>query len=187
MPLNEPYGLPHQSLNDRKYSLTRYPRPVPSAPARLDVANADFIESGLAIDAASFEAGRVPVLARAIACRVAPDRKSVTVFLSASTNRRFLDAVTASRAIAVVFCHPATLQTLQLKGVDAVVASGSAADDAYVAAAVDAFVDKVVPLGFAASLARGELHVPPGALRAITFTISAAFVQTPGPTAGSRM
>jgi hypothetical protein len=160
---------------------------VPSAPAQLDASNADFIQSGLAIDAASFEAGRVPVLARAVACRVAPDRDSVTVFLAASTNRRFLDAVAASGAIAVVFCHPATLQTLQLKGSDAVVAPGSAADEAHVVAAIDAFVDKVVPLGFAESLARGELHVAPGALRAITFSIAAAFVQTPGPAAGSRM
>lgn len=160
---------------------------MPPAPARLDAPNADFIQSGLAIDAASFEAGHVPVLARAVACRVAPDRQSVTVFLGATTNRRFLDAVAANRSIAVVFCHPATLQTLQLKGDDAVVAPGTSTDEALVAAAVDAFVDKVVPLGFAASLARRELHVPPGALRAVTFTIAAAFVQTPGPAAGSRM
>lgn len=160
---------------------------MPPAPAPLDAPNADFIQSGLAIDAASFEAGHVPVLARAVACRVAPDRQRVTVFLGATANRRFLDAVASNRAIAVVFCHPATLRTLQLKGGDAVVAPGTAADEALVAAAVDAFVDKVVPLGFAASLARRELHVAPGALRAITFTIAAAFVQTPGPAAGSRM
>jgi hypothetical protein len=164
-----------------------YPRRVPSAPAPLDASNADFIQSGLAIDAASFEAGHIPVLARVLACRVAPDRGRVTVFLTAPRNRRFLDAVAASGAIAVVFCHPRTLQTLQLKGIDAAVAAGSAADGAYVAAAVDAFVDKVVPLGFAAGLARRELQVAPGTLRAITFTIAAAFVQTPGPAAGSRM
>ena len=157
------------------------------SPTRLDAPHAEFIQSGLAIDVASFEAGYVPVVARAVACRVAPDRATATVFLAATHNRRFLDAVAASGAIAAVFCHPATLETLQLKGSDAVVRPGAAADDAVVAAAVDAFVAKVVPLGFADSLARRELFVAPGALRAVTFTIAAAFVQTPGPAAGSRM
>ena len=160
---------------------------MPPASAHLDEPRAAFIQSGLAIDVASYEAGHVPVVARAVACRVAPDRRRVTVFLAASHNRRFLDAVGACGAIAAVFCHPASLETLQLKGADAAVAPGTAADEAVVAQAVDAFVEKVVPLGFAESLARHELRVAPGALRAVTFTIAAAFVQTPGPAAGSRM
>jgi hypothetical protein len=161
---------------------------MPPAPAALlNESHAAFIQSGLAIDVASHEAGYVPVVARAAACRVSPDRRQVTILLSAARNRRFLDAVTSSGAIAAVFGHPGTLETIQLKGADAAVVPADATDVAVVTAEVDAFVAAVDSVGGASALARRELRIDAHSLAAVTFTIAAAFVQTPGPAAGSRI
>jgi len=161
---------------------------VPPAPTTLlDESHAAFLQSGLAIDLASHEAGRVPVMARALACRVSPERRQVTVFVSAGHNRRFLDAVAPNGAIAAVFGHPGTLETIQLKGADAAVVPAAAGDETIVASEVDAFVTTIRSLRFSEMVARREMRIDVHGLAAVTFTITEAFVHTPGPAAGSRI
>lgn len=53
-------------------------------PSPLDAANAEFIRRGVMVSVASRDANHTPSVARAFGCRVAPDRRRVTVFLAAS-------------------------------------------------------------------------------------------------------
>lgn len=151
----------------------------------LDEALAAFVQTGVSINAGSRGAGNVPALARANGCRVAADRRSVTVFLAAAKSEALLEAVRGSRTIAVVFSEPPTHRTIQLKGTDAVAAAATGEDRAIAARWVDAFVAALVPLGYSEAVFRALLWADPADLIAVTFTPSAAFDQTPGPRAGA--
>jgi hypothetical protein len=157
-----------------------------SAPAPLlDEALAAFLQTGVSINVGSRGPGNVPVVARANGCRVAADRRSVTVLLPATKSTALLDAVRATGAIAVVFSEPPTHRTIQLKGTDATV--GPAADEDPVRAEryVSAFGAALAPLGYPEPVFRALLWAEPADLVAVTFSPSAAFDQTPGPRAGA--
>jgi hypothetical protein len=157
-----------------------------SAPAPLlDEALAAFVQTGVSINAGSRGTGNVPALARANGCRVAEDRRTVTVLLAASKAAALLDAVRATGAIAVVFSEPPTHRTIQLKGTDAVVGAASGEDRAFSQRYVDTFVAVLAGLGYSEPVFRALLWADPDDLVAVTFSPSAAFDQTPGPRAGA--
>jgi hypothetical protein len=85
----------------------------------------------------------------------------------------------------VVFTHPPTHRTIQLKGDDAAVVPVAAADRRTVAGYVDTMVAVIGTLGNPEPLVRAMLACPPDELTAVAFTPSSAFVQTPGPRAGT--
>ena len=153
----------------------------------LDPEYSAFVQSGVAIDVAGRDAHNVPVVARALACRVSADRQRVTVFLSGTSSTRFLNAVESTGAVAAVFCHASTVRSVQLKGSDAALVPSCAEDRGLIQAATEGFVADVVALGLPESLARLEVSHDVADLVALAFTIDAAFVQTPGPKAGTRI
>ena len=163
-----------------------HPRVDATAPAPLlDEEGAAFVQGGVSIVAASRDAGLVPSIGRAAGCRVAPDRRRVTVYVAARQAPQLVADVVACRRIAVVFSRPSTHRTLQLKADDAVVrppAAGEAAvPDSYVAG----FAADIAKLGHTEAQARTLVASVDGDLVAIDFTPSAAFEQTPGPNAGA--
>jgi hypothetical protein len=95
-----------------------------------------------------------------------------------------LDHIASNGAIAAVFSVPSTLESLQLKGVDARVERADASDAALAACHREAFVDQVGKLGHPRDLVRLLMTCESDDLVAVTFTPSAAFSQTPGPRAG---
>ena len=153
----------------------------------IDEEVAAFLQSGISMHAASVAPGNIPEITRVAGCRVTPDRGTVTVYLVESQGRRLLENVRASRAIAVVFTRPRTHRTVQLKGVDAravPVAAEDAADVDRQVAAFDAGLRAAgFPERFGWTLAGGS----PLGLAAIAFTPASAFVQTPGPSAGTTL
>jgi hypothetical protein len=151
----------------------------------LDEALAAFVQTGVSITVGSRGAGDQPALARANGCRVAADRRTVTVLLAAAKSEALLEAVRGSRTLAAVFSEPPTHRTIQLKGTDAVVAAATHEDRAIAARWADAFVAAVVRLGYSEAVFRAMLWVDPADLVAVTFTPGAAFDQTPGPRAGA--
>jgi hypothetical protein len=160
-------------------------RPASDAPVSvLDDDHAAFMQSGLSIVVASRNADNVPSVARAFACRVAADRRSVTLLLWAPQAGTLLADLRATRAIAAVFSRPSTHRTIQVKGRDAAQAPVADDDRALVAHHTDLLVAGLDPLGFAPRLIRTYFHCEPDELVAIAFTPSAAFDQTPGPRAG---
>lgn len=153
----------------------------------LDAANAAFIRSGVMVSLASRDAQLVPSVARALGCRIAPDRRRVTAFLDAMQCPALLRDVRDTRAIAAVFSQPSTHRTIQLKGTDAALAPIEPGDPALIEANRAALVADMGPAGYDAAFVRTLLACAPADLVAVTFTPTAAFAQTPGPQAGKRL
>jgi hypothetical protein len=151
----------------------------------LDVEHAAFVQRpGISITAASRTAANLPQLGRALGCRIAADRRRVTVLVPADQNAALVAALRESRAIAVVFSEPSTHRTIQLKGGDAAVAALAAGDAERAARWAEGFAAGLAALGYNGSMVRTFLWCDPAALVAVGFTPQAAFEQTPGPQAG---
>lgn len=150
-----------------------------------DAAAAFLLRPGIAITAASRDERNVPRIARCLGCRVSADRRKVTVVFAASQYKAFSDALAASKAIAVVFSLPSTHRALQLKGHDATVDSLASGDVELFSRHVDAFVEELASLGYAREVIRASHACAAAEVRAVTFTPTAAFEQTPGPDAGA--
>lgn len=150
----------------------------------LDADLAAFVQGGVSIVAASRVGKRSPVIARAAGCRVSPSRRQVTLLVASSQAAAFLEGIRNTRAIAAVFSQPSTHRTIQLKGTDAAPAPLQDGDHALIAAYTHAFCEELAPLGYHPDQVRAVLSCEADDFVAVTFTISTAFSQTPGPRAG---
>jgi hypothetical protein len=147
-----------------------------------------FVEGARSIMVAATGRAALPAMARALGCRVAPDRRSVLLALQALQAADLFAALAAGGPIAVAFSDPQTHQALQLKGEDGVAIEVLAAElDALADHHLTLFRDSVEPLGFSPALVGAVMQAPPGTLRALRFTPTAIFEQTPGPQAGMRL
>lgn len=162
------------------------PKTSPGNPL-LDKAHAAFLGGPVAINVASCDAKGLPSLARAYGCRISKDRRHVTVFLSVPQAEPLLRDLRAGRPVAVVFTRPKTHQTIQLKGPDAKVAPLGHGDRAITAAYANAFAGEIAAIGFNERFSRAIVSGTQGEVVGVTFAPTAAFVQTPGPTAGQRL
>lgn len=153
-------------------------------PPLLDPARADFLTHHVSILAGSCSAGGVPSVVRAYGCRVAPDRRSVTVFLAVAQAAAVLEDLRAGRAIAVVFSRPTTHGTLQLKGTRAQIAPLAPGDRELMRAYGRSFGEEVGAVGFPEPFQRAIMAGTEEDAVAVSFTPTAAFEQTPGPAAG---
>ena len=153
----------------------------------LDPEHAAFIQGGVSIVAAARNADNETTLSRAVGCRVSTDRRHVTILLSATQSAALLADVRANGIIAVVFSQPRQHRAIQLKGVDAVVVPLADEDPHLVAAYRRRLGAEVAPLGYRDAFVQAVMSVVPGDVVAVGFTPSAAFLQTPGPKAGTRL
>ncbi|MFO1316098.1 MAG: hypothetical protein U1F58_10895 [Burkholderiales bacterium] len=151
----------------------------------LDEEGAAFVQGGVSIVAASRDAAFVPSIGRAVGCRVAADRRRVTVFVAGSQAPELVADLRACGRIAVVFSRPSTHRTLQLKGDDAVVRSLAGDEAAVPEGYAGAFAEDIGRIGHTVAQARTLVACVDGDLLAIDFTPNAAFEQTPGPNAGT--
>jgi hypothetical protein len=152
----------------------------------LDTELAHFLQSGVAMHAASVS-GRTPQVTRAAGCRVSPDLRSVTIFVVTSHSEALLADLRAHGSIAVVFTRPKSHRTVQLKGTDARVLALAPGDAELAWRQVDVFNAELAALRFAPELGRTLLGGGESPLAAVTFTPTSAFVQTPGPAAGTAL
>jgi hypothetical protein len=150
----------------------------------LDADHAAFMQSGISIGIATCDQHNVPSQVRATGCRISPDRRCVTIFISAIQAARVVADVRSNGAVAAVFSEPSTHRTVQLKGHDANISGIADGDLLVVDAYRDAFARELEPLGFNEALIRAMLACPSSDLVAVSFTPTAAFSQTPGPNAG---
>jgi hypothetical protein len=164
---------------DAKASADRTDAPL------LDAARADFITHHVAMNVASCSAARVPSVVRAHGCRVSADRRRVTLFVSVPRATALLADLRAGGAIAAVFTLPRTHETIQLKGAGASIAPLEAGDDACIRAYVESLVEELCRVGYKESLVRAVMSSADEESVGLTFEPTAAFVQTPGPKAGS--
>ena len=154
-------------------------------PPQLDAEHAAFIEGGVSILVASRLPGNVPTLERARGCRVSDDHRRVTVWLAQRQSAELLGAIRDTRVIAAVFSQPTTHRTLQVKGSDAVVRPAGAHSAAVTERLVREFAAEVAAFGFTQELVRAVLWCDPAELVEVSFTVAEAFMQTPGPRAGT--
>jgi len=150
----------------------------------LDAELAAFIQGPVSVHVASRDVRNVPNLARAQGCRLTPDGKRVTLFLQASHGATMLADFRDNGAIAVVFSRPTTHRTVQLKGRDAALEPLQDDDALRIARYREAFGAEIAALGHDVAVARTLLAGPRSDFVAVSFTVTAAFVQTPGPGAG---
>lgn len=150
----------------------------------LDAELTAFVQGGVSIIAASRDQANLPAIARAAGCRVSPDRRQVTILLAASQSAALLADISSTRTIAVVFSQPSTHRTIQLKGIDAAQASLQDGDRDLISAYTRAFAEELAPLGYRAEQVQALLWGAPDDYVAVSFSVSTAFTQTPGPRAG---
>ena len=154
----------------------------------LDPKHAAFIsKDGISINLASCAEGRLPRLARATGVRLSEDGRRVALLVAGQQYAPLLEAVRESRAVAAVFSQPSTHETIQLKAIDAEVQEPVPGDLELVGRYVDGFAAELAALRYPAEVIRAALWCDPAELRVIAFTPTAAFLQTPGPRAGTRL
>ena len=166
---------------------TRLARMDTTLPPLIGPEPAALLARRVSIIVGSRDAALRPHVMRAVGCRVADDRRRLTVFLPRASSRWVLDDIAANGQIAVVFSEPTTHRTVQFKGVDATVAPLAPGDEAIVARYLANFTDEIAEIGFSADVAQSILGHAPGDLAAVDFTPLAGFEQTPGPTAGQAL
>lgn len=157
-----------------------------SAPV-LDAGLADFIQHHVSMNAAARDRDNRPTVARAYGCRVAPDRRELTLLFPAAYSSALLACLAETATLAVVFSRPCTHVTIQLKGRCTGSAPASAADREVVEAYRVSFIEELVSLGYPPGFARAMVPPADTAWMAVGFVPETLFDQTPGPHAGRRM
>lgn len=156
-------------------------------PALLSDSTVAFIQREVAIDVASCSPQLRPSACRGFACRVAPDRQRLTIFVRRGEASQLLQDVLTQDVIAVVFCLPETEVAIQIKGREISLSAATAQDAAAVEAYRQAFVDAIVKLGYNRDFGLAYMATEEGQLVAVSFTPEVLFEQTPGPLAGQPM
>ena len=125
-----------------------------------------------------------PALCRALAAEVLPDGR-LRVLLDRMSGREVVQAVSETRQVAVVLGMPSTHRTLHVKGRDAVVVPAGPELRPLLLERADAFVRQLEFFGFDRDTVLDHwFRLPDDDLLSLTFTLSGAWDQTPGPGAG---
>lgn len=149
-----------------------------------DTEHAAFMQGGVSITVAACDRANIPAQTRALGCRIAADRRSVTVFVSALQAAQVIECLRDHAAIAVVFSEPSTHRTVQLKGGGATVGELADGDLQRMADYRTAFGREIAPHGFDETRVHTLLAYPANEIVTLSFTPTSAFSQTPGPKAG---
>lgn len=158
-----------------------------AAPPVIGPEQAALMRRRVSIIVAGRDAQHRPHLMRALGCRLAGDRRELTIFLSAPSCRELLDDLRDNGLVAVVFSEPSTDRTLQLKGRDARIEPFDPGDHVLVQHYIECFADEIGMLGFDRELVKTLFVHRPQDLVALRFTPAEAYEQTPGPNAGAAL
>lgn len=146
-----------------------------------------FIQREVAIDVASRSSNLRPSACRGFACRVAPDRQRLTIFVRRTEAAQLLQDVLGQDVIAVVFCLPESEIALQIKGRGISLSAATPEEALSVHDYRQRFVEGIVKLGFNRDFGLAYMATDEGQLVAVSFTPTEVFEQTPGPLAGQPM
>ena len=159
------------------------PQASPSPPISASVAS--FLVSGLSITLCARSERLVPSIAKAAGCQVSADRRGLSVLLFQEVAEAVCRDIAENGLVAVCFSRPSTNETVQLKGRDARSGRASPLEVAAARRCVDLLIDDLTPLGFGRTIIENIFWRDRSDLLAIRFAPDAAFVQTPGPQAGT--
>lgn len=178
-----PYGssLPAQEQEARRHWQG------PALPGSiLTAAMAEFCQSGISIVLASCDGGPSPVIGRGVACRVMAGGP-MRIVLRNSSNGALLKALGRGARLAVTFTQPTTHFSLQLKSPSARIVPADALDVPAAHGQTAKFRQEIMAVGYSECFAAAYCGFEPHDLLTITCTPEQAFLQTPGPSAGSAL
>lgn len=139
------------------------------------------VEGLVAVHVATRDAAFVPDEVMAAAAVPSADGRSLTVYLPVATSETSLANLRENGAIAVVLSKPLTHRTVQLKGRVETLRPAREEERAGVERLAAAFDTEVELIGLAPAVVRRRTKWP---CQAVTFVVSEAYEQTPGPRAG---
>lgn len=141
-------------------------------------------QGGVSVLLASCREDGRPISGVALGARV--DRHgTIRVLLPRRTNLRVLEALAEGRGIAVTFSRALDHRSFQVKASGARILAACPDDAPEVARQCAVFHDELIGIGLPEQVADGYMRYDPDDLVAIEFVPEEAFVQTPGPGAGS--
>jgi hypothetical protein len=147
---------------------------------------ASFVQAGVSICVGVCEPGRHPVAGLGLACRITGDGR-LRLMLRQRGNERLLAAIAAGSRVAVTFTQPTTHRSIQLKAARADLAAPGPEDEPHRVRQHLALRDELVAIGYSTALATTYRAGEGEELSIIVFVPDDAFVQTPGPGAGSAL
>jgi hypothetical protein len=147
---------------------------------------AAFCQSGVGIAVASRDATGWPVLARGRGCRIDTAGR-VRVILRSGSAAALLEAIAAGRPVAATFSQPGSHRSIQLKAAAATVGDPEPGDEAAADAQSAVFRELLIAAAYPESFATTYCSAGGQPLATIGFLPERAFVQTPGPGAGSAL
>jgi len=146
-----------------------------------------FLDRSLSVNVATSDRDGRPLVARAVAARVAPDGERLTVLIDGRANAALVAAVAGTGRLAVVFTEPSTHRSIQIKDDAASVAAPTVEEAALPGPYIDGFIAELAGMGFTEAFVRAVMEFDPADLVALHLDLAAVFDQTPGPKAGERI
>lgn len=145
-----------------------------------------FCQGGISIVLASLDTGGRPVVGRGVACRI-DDGGRVRVIYRETPNRGLRRAIETGAAIAATFTKPYSHRSIQLKAMRGDIVRPDTSDGPAAYAQARAFCEELVAVGYSERFATDYTRFEPHELATLEFLPESAFVQTPGPSAGSAL
>lgn len=146
-----------------------------------------FCQSGLSVVLGTRDPrSGFPVSGRGLGCRIDHEGR-VRVMLRRTANEALLKALTEGAGIAVTFTKPSSHRSIQLKAGSARVVPAENEDGVAVEVQRGKFRDELIECGESTEFATIYCTSARHELTAIEFMPEQAFVQTPGPSAGSAL
>lgn len=146
---------------------------------------AEFCQGGVSVILASCHEGR-PIAGRGFACRI-DAQGTIRILLRRTGHVALLAALRGGAGIAATFSRPLDHRSIQFKGKRAREAPASAVDGMALAVQSREFRDQMVAIKYSEHMSNGYCFAGPEDIVAIEFVPDEAFVQTPGPSAGSEL
>ncbi|HET7716047.1 MAG TPA: hypothetical protein VFK86_10515 [Bauldia sp.] len=143
-----------------------------------------FLQSGVSMVLASCDGNRRPVVGRGLACRI-DEAGNVRLVVRTGSNPDLLSAIARGGGLAATFTRPSDHRSIQLKASFARTAATDPQDGAAAARQTAALRANLIEDGYWEAFAAQYCAFEPDGLTVIEFVPERAFVQTPGPGAGS--
>jgi hypothetical protein len=153
----------------------------------LDLESAAFVEHYAAIFVAGCGAGNLPILAAACGCRVAPDRRLLSLFLSEEEAGPVEAGLRHSGAVAAVFSRPSTHRGIQIKGHGGRIEPLRPGDPDLIERWRASYIQDLMAIGYGRDFATALTPQPGARPVVLTFAPEHLFDQTPGRQAGRRL
>jgi len=123
---------------------------------------------------------------RGFACRI-DETGTIRILLRRTGHGAFLDALRAGAPIAATFTDPTRHRSIQFKGRSAREAPATVADGMALAVQSREFRDRMVGIKYTETMSNGYCFADAEDIVAVEFVPDQAFVQTPGPSAGTAL